>query len=117
MTALSPDELRRLFDYTRRDRLYPLWVVLGTAGLRIGEALGLSWADVDLVAGNARIRRALQRRRGAGFIFLETKTPRSRRTVLLSKLAVEALREQRARQYRSRRYEPEWEESALSSPT
>jgi len=113
MTALSPDELRRLFDYTRRDRLYPLWVVLGTAGLRIGEALGLSWADVDLIAGKARIRRALQRRRGAGFIFLETKTPRSRRTVLLSKLAVEALREQRARQYRSRRYEPEWEESGL----
>ena len=87
MTALSPDELRRLFDYTRRDRLYPLWVVLGTAGLRIGEALGLSWADVDLIAGKARIRRALQRRRGAGFIFLETKTPRSRRTVLLTKLA------------------------------
>ncbi len=38
MTALAPDELRRLFAYTREDRLYPLWVVLGTAGLRIGEA-------------------------------------------------------------------------------
>jgi integrase len=113
MTALSPDELGRLFDHTRHDRLYPLWAVLGTAGLRIGEALGLSWADVDLVAGKARIRRALQRRRGAGFIFLATKTPRSRRTVLLTKLAIEALREQRARQNRCRRVQPDWEESGL----
>jgi integrase len=113
MTALSPKELGRLFKHTRDDRLYPLWVVLGTAGLRIGEALGLSWVDVDLVAGNARIRRALQRRRGAGFIFLETNTASSRRTVLLTKLAVEALREQRARQNGARRCQPDWEDSGL----
>src|SRR6266545_6053161 len=39
-----------LLTSTRDDRWYPLWVLLGTAGLRIGEALGLRWEDVDLEA-------------------------------------------------------------------
>lgn len=71
-------------------------MLLGTAGLRIGEALGLRWSDIDLEEGRL-VRRALQRQRGRGLVFVEPKTARSRRLVYLSEVAVEALREQRAR--------------------
>jgi integrase len=97
MTAFSAMQLRALLANSRQTRWYPLWVVLGTAGLRIGEALGLKWSDVDLVTGRLQVKRALQRQRGRGLVFVEPKSFRSRRLVCLSNLAIEALREQRVR--------------------
>jgi integrase len=44
--SLSPAEARILFDAVAADRLQPLWVVLATCGLRISEALALTWDDV-----------------------------------------------------------------------
>jgi len=75
--------------------MHALWVLLGTAGLRLGEALGLEWVDVDLEARRVRIRQAVQRRRGVGLVLLSPKTPRSRRSVQLTEIAVEALRAHR----------------------
>ena len=98
MKALTSGELIQLFDSTQGDRLHALWILLGTAGLRRGEALGLEWADVDLDGGRVSVRQTLQRRRGAGFVLVPPKTPRSRRSVLLTGLAVIALREHRCRQ-------------------
>ena len=97
MRALSAAQLAVLLTSSRSSRWYPLWVLLGTAGLRIGEALGLKWTDVDLVAGRLQVKRALQRQRGRGLVFVEPKSYRSRRMVCLSGLAVAALREQRTR--------------------
>jgi integrase len=97
MTALSTAQLSRLLTSARGSRWYPLWVLLGTAGLRIGEALGLRWSDIDLDRGRLQVRRALQRQRGRGLVFVEPKTSRSRRLVCLSDLAVEALRVHRGR--------------------
>src|SRR5262249_59892686 len=74
---------RRLFEATAEHRLYPLWVLLATTGLRIGEALALSWGDVDLRRGRLSVRRALQRPRGRGLVFMEPKSDTSRRTVPL----------------------------------
>lgn len=113
MTALSAEELMRLLDHAREHRLRPLLVVLGTAGLRIGEALGLRWQDVDLVAGRLVVRQALQRRRGVGLVFVEPKTPRSRRTVHLTSLAVDALAEQARLQARRNETAPTAARSGL----
>src|SRR5919204_1949813 len=63
MTALSRSELQRLLECTEGTRWYPLWVLIGTTGLRKGEALGLSWDDLDLTAGRVTVRRALERPR------------------------------------------------------
>jgi integrase len=98
MRALTSDQLMRLFESTRGERLHALWILLGTAGLRRGEALGLEWIDVDLDAGRLRVRQTLQRRRGAGFVLVAPKTPRSRRAVQLTALAVAALREHLCRE-------------------
>ena len=93
MRALSASQLATLLASSRSSHWYPLWVLLGTAGLRIGEALGLKWSDVDMVAGRLHVRRALQRQRGRGLVFVEPKSYRSRRMVCLCELAVDALSE------------------------
>jgi integrase len=113
MTALNPQELLRLFDHTRGERLQAMWVLLGTSGLRLGEALGLGWEDLDLVAGRLVVRRTLQRRRRAGLVFGTPKTPTSRRTVLLCGLAVQALRVHRSRQGQLRAAADNWCDSGL----
>jgi integrase len=95
MTALSAAQLAILLTTSRGTRWHSLWVVLGTAGLRIGEALGLKWQDLDLETGRLQVKRALQRQKGNGLVFVAPKTPRSRRLIHLSGVAIEALGEQR----------------------
>jgi integrase len=52
-----------------------------TMGLRLGEALGLKWEGVDFKNQRLVVRRALQRQRDNGLVFVEPKTAKSRRTV------------------------------------
>lgn len=98
MTALTAVQLQRLLATTRNERWYPLWVILSTAGVRIGEALAVDWKSVNLEAQRLTVVRSLQRQRGKGLVFAEPKTARSRRSIHLSVLACQALREQRQRQ-------------------
>jgi integrase len=93
----DPDEARAFLRGSEGDRLEALWVLLMTSGLRRGEALGLTWADVDLEAGTYRVSRALQRA-GGRLQTTEVKTKASRRTGDLSALAVAALQRHRERQ-------------------
>ncbi len=65
------------------------------SGLRLGEALGLTWRDVDLEAGKLVIQRSLQRQPGRGLMFVPPKTEKSRRTVHLSELTRRALLDHR----------------------
>jgi integrase len=51
MKTLTAPQLLTLFKESRDDPLHALWVVLATTGLRLGEALGLRWGDIDLDAG------------------------------------------------------------------
>lgn len=102
MQTLTEEQVRRLFEATAEHRLYPLWVLLATTGLRIGEALALSWGDVDLQRGRLSVRRALQRQRGRGLVFVEPKSDTSRRTVPLPAGTVLTLADHRLRQERER---------------
>lgn len=58
---LNPDEARALLDACHEQPLDAFVTVALGCGLRLGEALGLQWADVDLDAGTLQIRRAVQR--------------------------------------------------------
>lgn len=109
--TLSLEETRRLFEATKDHRLHALWVVLATTGLRLGEALGLKWEDIDLKMGKLSVRRALQRETGVGFVLVEPKTARSRRTVYLAPGTVDVLKEHRDRQAKERKVaENLWQE-------
>ena len=61
MRPLTPDEADTFLATTREDRLHALYAVLVTTGLRIGEATGLQWYDVDLEARFLIVRRAIKR--------------------------------------------------------
>jgi integrase len=71
----------------------PAFLLLAGTGLRLGEALALTVADVDLLASPpvVRVTKALRYRAGHGYATGPTKTKRSRRTVTLPANVVEAL--------------------------
>src|ERR671916_171942 len=54
---LDTEQARRLLEEARGGRLEALYVIAVTAGLRIGELLGLRWQDVDLESAMLRVRR------------------------------------------------------------
>lgn len=84
MKILTELQVRQFLAATRSDEMHTLWTLLVTTGIRLGEALGLKWEDVDLEAGRIVIRRALQQQTGRGLVFVEPKSHRSRRTVVLA---------------------------------
>ena len=94
--ALSRDEVRRLLNAARGDRLEALFVTAIGTGLRQGELLGLAWEDVDLEAGQLAVRRELVRRDGR-YMRDELKTDRSKRVVPIAPSIVAALRAHRER--------------------
>jgi integrase len=98
MHTLTEEQVGRLFQATRGHRLHALWILLATTGLRLGEALGLLWTDIDVSGGRLVVSRALQRQPGVGYVFVEPKTTRSRRTVYLAPGTLTALTEHRRRQ-------------------
>jgi len=58
---LSPEQAKALL-VAAKGHLLEAFVTVGLAcGLRLGEALGLQWGDVDLDAGTLRVCRAVQR--------------------------------------------------------
>jgi len=82
--VLTADELDRLLAATRQ-RLpasFSLVLFLADTGCRIGEAIGLQWADVDLAGGTVRIERSVDHRGRVG----PTKTRRSRTVELSTRL-------------------------------
>ena len=91
--TLSAAQIRHFLASVREDRFYALYVLVITTGMREAELIGLRWEDVNLVQGRIGVRRTLTRVTGQGWVWQEPKTGRGR-PVRLTRLAVEALREQ-----------------------
>jgi integrase len=114
MKTLSEDEVRYLFLVTSGDDLHALWVLLATTGLRLGEALGLKWEDIDFKNGRLMVRRALQRQKEQGLVLVEPKTAKSRRIVYFPDGTGSALREHRRRQGEAKlKLGPAWHDHGL----
>ena len=125
--TLDPEQARAVLDAVRGDRLEALVTVALSVGLRLGEALGLRWQDVDFDAGTLTIRHQLQRvkvkdeqtgtRKGV-FMLVEPKTEQSRSTIPLPRTVVESLRQHRTRQLEERLAAgSRWQERDLVFPT
>jgi integrase len=100
--VLTPEQIRALLSVTADHYLHPLWIVLATTGIRLGEALGLQWRDIDFEQGMLAVRRQAQRQKGRGMVLSELKTAASRRSLPLAGGTIEALRvEQRSQRERS----------------
>src|SRR5262249_54289519 len=93
-------------------------------GLRVGEALALWWDDVNLDAARLTVRRTVARLPkvrdkdgnviGGGLVYGEPKSARSRRTLTLPAVVVDALKGHRTRQKEQRlRIGAAWQDSGL----
>jgi integrase len=98
MQVLDGEQTRRLLAFTQDDRWHPLWQVLAGSGLRLGEALGLTWDDVDFDDATIAVRRSLAKVAAGEWGLTEPKTSRSRRIVPIPATTVRALREAKDRQ-------------------
>ncbi len=90
--ALRAAQAKRLLEVARDDRLYALYVLAITNGMRKGELLGIMLEDLDLDQGTLHVSRAVQSLQHKGLVITEPKTAKSRRTIKLTTYAVEALR-------------------------
>ncbi len=103
--ALEPDQVRRLFEAAADTKWEPLLAILALLGLRRGEALGLSWSDVDLEQGVVTICRSLSRiqtNNGSKLVVAPTKTRSSRRPLPLPPVLGGLLKTWRSEQARQR---------------
>lgn len=66
-------------------------------GVRIGEALGLLWSDVDLSNGEVEIRHQVMRVKGEGLVLVGTKSTAGERLLKLPRWCSEVLEARRAR--------------------
>jgi integrase len=95
MHPLSADQARAFVASLAGDRFRALYIAAIGTGLRQGELLGLTWADVDFRAGTMSVRHSLQR---GTRTLADPKTDRGRRTLILSATVATALLEHRGRQ-------------------
>lgn len=97
--SLTVGQARALLAAVADDRMEAAYVVALTLGLRRGELLGLTWADVDLDAERPTLTvvRSLKRTPGRGLEASETKTKGSRRRIHLPAPTVAALKRHRVR--------------------
>jgi integrase len=99
--ALSLNEVHALVRAAEEDLLRPLWLLLIGTGLRMGEALGLRWEDVDFDKGTISVNGSLRHQprpvRGSGprLARVAPKSEAGFRTVFLPLFVIAALREQR----------------------
>jgi integrase len=102
MTALSARQVDALLSIAESHRLYGLFYLALSTGLREGELLGLRWTDVDWTAGALQVQRQAQWLAGQGVVFQEPKTARGRRAVPLGSATLAVLRDHRKRQVEER---------------
>jgi integrase len=99
----TTDELRRLLDVIRGDRLEALVILPLATGFRRGELLGLRWEDIDLEERRLTVHARVNRTRQAGLLVRDgAKTQAGQRSMVLPDIAIRALRAQRQRQLDSR---------------
>ena len=97
----SSDELRDFLGSVADDRLYALYVLLATTGMRRGEALGLRWRDLDLDGSELHIVQTLAAINYRPVI-TTPKTKRSRRLIYLDAQTIAVLRSHRTGQRQER---------------
>lgn len=117
MKTLNARQVRVLLASTKEGRYGALWALLVGAGLRINEALAITWDDVGLEDGVVHVRRSYSKAGPGRWEVSDTKTKRSRRRIELPATTVAALADLRDRQVVEQRDAgPLWQEYGHGQP-
>jgi integrase len=95
MAVLTGDQIQRLLAVSKKTRLHALFALAVGTGMRQGELLGLKWQDINFEAGALAVHRSLAEVKG-GFLMKEPKSAKSRRTITLPRIVLDALKDHRA---------------------
>lgn len=101
--ALSAEEVGRWLalldadEFAGRLDLPELARFMLATGLRLGEALGITWSDLDLVTGSVTVQRTIIRVQGQGLMAKRVKSRASERRLLLPTWCVDLLKARRMR--------------------
>lgn len=98
---MGPFEARTFVESTRSDRLGTLYLLAIATGMRQGEILGLSWAELDVDGGEIRVVATLSHASRAAQL-KAPKTEGSRRRIAIPPSVLPALRAHRIRQLEER---------------
>jgi integrase len=97
MKVWGVKDLKAFLASEREGPLYALWLTLATTGMRRGEALGLTWDDLDLEAGHLAITKT-RIMNGYQTLLSTPKTRKGRRLIALDPVTASILKKERARQ-------------------
>ncbi len=112
---LLPEQAHALVDAAAGLRNGARWSVALALGLRQGEALGVTWQDIDFNAATLTVRQALQRVKGQGLVLVPPKSAAGRRVVALPSPLLAGLRAHRAAQSKERLLAGElWQDNDLA---
>lgn len=106
---LDHNELAAFIRAAHGSRLEHLFTLMIHTGLRPGEALGLTWQNIDFGKGTLTVKHTLVENDDGGPLRLgPCKTKGSRRTISLSVAALTALQKQRVLQQQQRQKVKHW---------
>jgi len=101
IVPLTVDQATAFLKVAGGHRLGSLFSVALASGLRLGEATGLRWDDVNLETAEVQIRQQLQRV-GKRLVLQDLKTAKSRRTLVLPEVCIRGLKMHRTKQLEER---------------
>lgn len=83
VAVLTQAQVRNVIDAAHGKRNAARWTVAFALGLRQGEALGLTWDDVDLTAGTVHVQHSLGRVKGKGLTLGPVKSRKGKRVIVM----------------------------------
>ena len=95
-------QIKTFLEVVGGDRLFALWRLAATTGMRRGELLAMRWSDLELSAGRAHIVRSFVLSPDHKVRYTSPKTARGRRTIDLDAATVKALKSHRRAQAEER---------------
>jgi integrase len=102
MMYFTPIETAKFLNTAKESRWFALFLLAIESGMRPEEYLALQWKDIDFENKALSVRRAVNKTKGGGFIFVEPKTTRSRRSIPISNSCISALKDHRRKQLEER---------------
>lgn len=95
------DELKKFLSAAKKYnfKYYTYFMILASLGLRRGEGLGLKWKDIDFEKKKISIRRSTTYTEDSYKGIGDTKTPTSKRDLMLPDNLIEVLKEYRSQEF------------------